>query len=215
MVRNKIALIMQCNTIANRWPSIIYDPLRVSRKLQSKLIKQVGKKHIIYYYGSANYDVASVSQMKPFLEHKDEFSKQSVKKNDLAQFNEGIAIAESEILLPAPERVSWNHPVRIVKQKKKPLSMSPRSKQSAPEPSASETKKTGSSNEKKDNKAKQNVPKAKSKAEVSNRNQVEDEEEEWDENKEDEDGEADDGNGDEEEEEAYEEVGQLIIYYSL
>ena len=97
------------------WPSLIYDPSALSRKLKMIALKHLGKKHAVYYYGSNDWDNATPKQMKPFLENLEEFSAQKVLKKFKASFEKGVELAKKELDLPKEKRASWNH-----KQRKKP-----------------------------------------------------------------------------------------------
>lgn len=95
-----------------RWPCFVYDPEMVGSALKAKVLKNLGKKHIVYYYGSDNYDFASPNQLRPFEEFLIECENQKITKGYTKQYNDGLELAKSDLLLNSMERVIWKHPNR-------------------------------------------------------------------------------------------------------
>lgn len=101
------------------WPCFVYRPSRVKGRLQTRALDTIGKRHIVYYYGTGDFDFPTLKQLKPYEENLEEFSKQKVAKSYEKSFKEALELIASEVQLPVHMRVKWNHKVIVKKPPRK------------------------------------------------------------------------------------------------
>lgn len=101
------------------WPCFVYRPSRVKGRLQARALDTIGKRHIVYYYGTGDFDFPTLKQLKPYEENLEEFSKQKVTKSYEKSFKEALELIASEAKLPVYMRVKWNHKIVVKKPPRK------------------------------------------------------------------------------------------------
>lgn len=97
------------------WPGYVYDPLRVSARLQQSLTKFIGKKHLVYNYGTQDYSIVSPNQIALWQEKLEENKTQKVTALYKNSYPRAFSTAEEEFAKDKEDRVAWNHKSRARK----------------------------------------------------------------------------------------------------
>lgn len=112
-----------------RYAAIIVNPFQVSnKKAREGGINFIGKRHTIYYYKTGQFDYCTRSQMRSFLEFKeDSLSVLSEKRfaKYAMEVNAGVTLAEEEIKLPKEERITASFPMFLPRSKKRKRATKP------------------------------------------------------------------------------------------
>lgn len=125
--------ILHCNpsssinlhvTVLSRYPAIIINPLKTATNVQKKGLGFVGKKHTIRYYGDTiQFDFASMSQMRPYLEHREEFLAmiQETKKysSHSKAVSAGVVFADEDVAKEKAERSNSAFAIHKVRRRRK------------------------------------------------------------------------------------------------
>lgn len=110
------------------WPAYVYDPVRVFDEPRRLAERFAGKKHLVYFYGSNNFDVAAANQIELYTGPAPEKAQQrEIGKRDAKAFEHAMELAEEEYHREPAERVLWNH----VEQPKRRRSSGASKKQTA------------------------------------------------------------------------------------
>jgi hypothetical protein len=104
------------------WPCIIINPLRVDMKIQSTALGHAGKRQTVMYYESLQIAFVTPSQMKPYLETKDEAlaSLRSEKKfaKHVTAVEAAVVDADADLAKDKSERLTAIFPIRMVRKRK-------------------------------------------------------------------------------------------------
>lgn len=97
------------------WPSYICDPRLLAASSANKKTKlkeisrdRMGKKYLVFYFGSNNYGFVAPNQIQDYLEFRCEHENQPLgKKKYIAEMQTAIMVADEEVLREPVYRTTW------------------------------------------------------------------------------------------------------------
>jgi hypothetical protein len=92
------------------WPSYVCNPFNVPLDIRARAIKHIGKRHIVFYYGSNSYGfvIANNDHMRDYVKERATADLQKISTRFTRGFWKGLPIADSDYCLPFTERTYYH-----------------------------------------------------------------------------------------------------------